>query len=66
MTSNLTLLLAQMRQEEILREARAARIELGPFQDEEEEILALERDRQLREEKALEAFADPDPWGQAA
>lgn len=37
--------LAKLRQEDIHRDARSMRIELGRFQNEEEEILALERDR---------------------
>lgn len=47
-------LLAKIRQEEILRDARSRRIDLGPFQDEEQELLALDHEHQLRQESLIQ------------
>lgn len=46
----LMFMLAKARQEEILRQARERSIDLGPFQDEEEELLALDHERQFSDE----------------
>jgi hypothetical protein len=52
--SGMTGMLAVLRAEEIRREARGSRIVLGPFQDEEQELLALDREhRIIRETTSL-------------
>ena len=58
MTFHMNMELAKLRQEEILHDAQPMHIDLGSFHDEEQELLALERERVMAEELRAELEAE--------